>query len=366
VGQTELVRYVVLVVLSAVLFGTTGTTSAFAPSDASPLSVGAARMVVGGALMALVGWVNWSRRRSAAAPVPTGAQNPPATPSTPIAPSSPALPIALAASGAPSSPHTPITPLAARPQSGRFPLPTWLALAVAGLGMAVYQWTFFAGVRANGVAVSTIVTLGASPLWAGLFEWLVRARLPRRPWLIATGLAVIGVVLLSGGSTTVDLGGVALSATAGAAYALELVMMKVPLDRGWSSSDAVSWVMGLAGSASLPVLIWTDSAWLATSRGLAVVGWLGVVTIVLAYQLLAVGLKRLPASTITTLTLAEPATATGLGLILLGERLTPAGLAGVVTIVAGLVVLAWSERRPGDSPIADRALATTDPPKQEP
>ncbi|MDR1386260.1 MAG: DMT family transporter [Propionibacteriaceae bacterium] len=310
-------RSVLIVILAAVLFGTTGTTGSFAPAGASPLSVGAARMVAGGALMALVGWLNW-RRRAAVAPGP--ARPDPTRPD----PTGPALP----------------------PQSNRVALPTWLALAGAGFGMAAYQWTFFAGVRANGVAVGTIVTLGASPLWAGLFEWLIRGRSPRRPWLIATGLAVVGVVLLSGGSAEVDFGGVALSATAGAAYALELVMMKIPLDRGWSSSDAVSWVMGLAGLASAPVLIWTDTAWLATWRGAAVVGWLSLVTIVVAYQLLAVGLKRLPAATITTLTLAEPATATLLGLIVLQERLTQAGLAGVVVIVAGLAVLALAERRP--------------------
>ena len=40
----------VAVLLAAVLFGTTGTAQALGPDGAAPLTVGAARIVVGGAL----------------------------------------------------------------------------------------------------------------------------------------------------------------------------------------------------------------------------------------------------------------------------------------------------------------------------
>jgi DME family drug/metabolite transporter len=296
---------ILIVLLSAVLFGTTGTTQTFAPAGATSVSIGAARMVFGGALMALVGLINWRRRRRDA-----------------VDPTAPAITF---------------------PRS-RFPLPTWLALALSGAGMALYQVTFFAGTRANGVAVGTIVTLGSAPLIAGLIEWLVRRQRPGRAWLIATALAVAGVVLLSGGSDAVHPSGLALSAAAGAAYAVEVVLLKVPLDRGWTSSDAVSWVMGLAAVACLPLLLASDMAWLPTARGSLVTAWLAVATIVCAYQLLAKGLASLPAATVTTLTLAEPATATLLGLVVVGERLTAAGVAGIAAIAAGLVLLARASR----------------------
>ena len=44
-----------LVLLAAVLFGTTGTAQALGP-EGSPLEVGAARVAVGAALLALVAW----------------------------------------------------------------------------------------------------------------------------------------------------------------------------------------------------------------------------------------------------------------------------------------------------------------------
>ncbi|MDR0417048.1 MAG: DMT family transporter, partial [Propionibacteriaceae bacterium] len=195
---------------------------------------------------------------------------------------------------------------------------------------------------ANGVAVGTLVTLGTSPLWAGLFEWLLRSHPPGRSWLGATGLAVFGVTLLTGANGTADPSGLLLSVAAGAAYGLELVLIKVPLDRGWNASDAVSWVMGLAAVMAVPVLLTTDLGWIQHGRGVAVVAWLAVVTIVISYQLVAAGLKRLSAATVTTLTMAEPATATLLGLILLNESLSVTGVLGLTAIIGGLVVLTAS------------------------
>ncbi|MDR1512418.1 MAG: DMT family transporter [Propionibacteriaceae bacterium] len=293
-------RHVLLVLSASVLFGTTGTTQTFAPDAATSLSVGSVRMVAGGALMALLGYVNHRR---------AGSRSP-------------------------------------RPAPGRGGrLPTWLALGGAGLGMALYQVTFFAGTRANGVAVGTIITLGSAPLAAGLGDWLIRRQRPGRPWLVATGLAVVGVVLLSGAAGDVHVVGVALSAGAGLAYAVELVLLKIVLDRGWRSSDAVSWVMGVGAVLTLPVLVAGDASWVATPRGAAVATWLAVATIVAAYQFLALGLTGLPAATVTTLTLAEPATATILGLVVLHEHLTMTGLAGVLAIAGGLVILARSTGR---------------------
>ena len=72
---------------------------------------------------------------------------------------------------------------------------------------------------------------------------------------------------------------------------------------------------------------------------MAVVLHLGLASMALSYWFFARGLRLLPVSTAVTLTLAEPMTATMLGLIVLGERLSGQSLAGVVLIFAGLLVL---------------------------
>ena len=80
---------------------------------------------------------------------------------------------------------------------------------------------------------------------------------------------------------------------------------------------------------------------MASRSGAAVALHLGLVTTTLAYILFGYGLSRTPVSAAATLTLAEPATAALLGVLVLGERPGPAALAGLALVLAGLVVLTW-------------------------
>ncbi|MFN2190465.1 MAG: EamA family transporter, partial [Candidatus Promineifilaceae bacterium] len=69
------------------------------------------------------------------------------------------------------------------------------------------------------------------------------------------------------------------------------------------------------------------------------------VTVALAYILFGRGLAAVSVSTTMTLTLAEPLTAAMLGIIVLGEELSPAATIGAVLILAGLLVLTVGYRR---------------------
>ena len=80
----------------------------------------------------------------------------------------------------------------------------------------------------------------------------------------------------------------------------------------------------------------TDLGWLGEPRGPALALWLGVVTVALAYPLLARGLARSASGPTATLTLAEPATAAVLGLVVLDEQLDAAGWVGLVLVAAGV------------------------------
>jgi DME family drug/metabolite transporter len=66
-----------------------------------------------------------------------------------------------------------------------------------------------------------------------------------------------------------------------------------------------------------------------------------------AYPLMARGLQAVGVGATATLTLAEPATAAVLGLVVLDERLTAAGWAGLALVAGGVVVEATgAARRP--------------------
>ncbi len=297
------------VLLAAVCFGTTGTAQAFGPGDASALSIGAARILIGGAVLAGVAAVVRMRRPAPPAPAPDS-----------------------------------------RSASRR--VPSWLLLAIGSLGVLAYQPAFFLGTSANGVAVGTVVALGSAPIITGLLDWALHRRFPGAVWLVATVVATAGVVLISGvvgdaGGRPIDLPGLMGSVGAGASYAVYTLASKALLERGWSATTTMGSVFGLAAALSVPVLLSTDLRWLVTPAGATMALWLGLVTTAAAYLLFGWGLSRLRAATVSTLTLAEPLTATLLGTLVLGESLTGMAVAGLVVLAAGLVILAvpWRGRR---------------------
>lgn len=272
------------VLLAAILFGTTGTAQALGPDDLSPLTVGAARIVLGGGLLAV---------------------------------------LAL---------------LTTRP-AARMPLGLVL---LAGAAVALYQVTFFEAVDRTGVAVGAVVAIGTGPVVAGLLERAVGGPWPGRRWLGATVLAVGGIAALglSGGDTTVSPTGVGLALVSGTAYAAYTVVAKRVLVRGVPPVRLMGAAFGSAAVLLLPVLALGDTAWLHEGRGVALAAYLALGPTVVAYVLFARGLRHLAASEVTTIVLAEPVTATILGVTALDETLGVASGAGVVLVLAGIAMLA--------------------------
>jgi DME family drug/metabolite transporter len=345
------VRAVLAVLLAAVCFGTTGTAQALGPAAVDPLVLGAARIAVGGLALAAVAAV--VARRAALADRTT-------TRGTGAAPTSPH------AQPAPTPPAP--TPPAPTPLATTQSPPAWrsratlTAVALGALGVVAYQPAFFAGTARNGVAVGTVVALGSAPVVTGLLAWALRRQRPAPSWLAATALATAGVAVLglapggTGPTGGVDALGVLASLGAGAAYALYTLAGAALIDAGRSSTTSMGAMFGVAGAVGVVVLAVAGTSGLVTPlvtpAGVATVLWLGLVTTTLAYVLFGYGLARLGAPAVATLTLAEPLTATVLGLTVLGERLPAVGVLGLGVLAAGLVVLAAGarSRRPAAVP----------------
>jgi drug/metabolite transporter, DME family len=313
------VRPYFVILLACLCFGTTGTAQALGANGASSSSIGAARILIGGGLLALIAGGMWLRR---------AAQRESAS---------------------------------ARPSRFR----TLALVTIGALGVLAYQPAFFLGTRLNGVAIGTIVALGSAPMITGLLDWALRRRFPGLLWLTATLVATVGVTLLSGmtsgatdaGGNTISVLGIVSSLGAGASYAVYTLASKALLDHGWSPVGTMGGLFGLAAAFSVPLLLAGDIGWLATPSGLAMALWLGVVTTTVAYLLFAWGLRRLPAATVSTLTLGEPLTATLLGILLLGERLPPVAIVGLVVLAAGLTILIapWRRKRTEDPAVLPAA-----------
>ncbi len=283
-----------LVLAAAMLWGTTGTSQALAPAEASPLAVGALRLAIGAAVLSAVAAARGGVHRTAV----------------------------RAAFG---------------------------PLLVAAISIALYQLAFFSGVRRTGVAVGTLVGIGSAPIFAGLLAWTVERQRPDGRWYAATALALAGCGLLALPPSSSDLPpvspfGLLLTLVAGASYAVvslagQRIGARMPPDAGM----ALAFTMGTV--LLLPVLLSQDLRWLADWPAVAVVLHLGVLATAVPYVLYLRALRVVPVATAVTLTLAEPLTAATLGLVVLGERLPPTGYVGLAVLVGGLGMLVKRKRR---------------------
>ncbi|MBS0468570.1 MAG: EamA family transporter [Proteobacteria bacterium] len=282
-------RGIALVWCAAMLWGTTGTAQSLAPAALSPYWVGALRLVIASGFFALLAW------------------------------------------GAPA-------------RHGPWP---WRPLAFAGGCIAVYNLSFFAGVKQSGVALGTAIAIGSGPIWAGLMQTLIARRLPPALWWLGTLVSVAGgaaMALGQGGGMRLNPGGVGLCLLAGLCYASYTLVNK-PLVLALGPARTNLGVFAGAALVAVPVAYALGGPLQAGASSWAVVLFLGLVSTGLSYLLFSSGLRHVSGTTGVTLALGEPVTAFVLAVWVVGERQQPLAWLGLAAVIAGLLLVVWAELR---------------------
>lgn len=311
-------RGVLLVLLAAVLWGTTGTAQSFATAELSSYWIGTFRLGLAAAFFGV--WALWLHRRAGS----MGASPP--------------------RQAARASPGVPTPDIVGRHSP---PPRLWFVIGAAA-SMALYNLAFFAGVRASSVALGTAVALGSGPIWAGLMQTLASRRPPPARWWLGVGVAAAGLALASSDRTTGSANpvGLLLCLVAGLGYALYARFTK-RLVSGPSLVAVTGAVFGLAALGAAPIALALAGLPRLDAHDAPVLLWLGFAGTGLAYYLFGLGLRLVPSATAVALGMAEPVAAVGFAVAVVGERpgaLTIAGLAGVL---AGLALLARADSDPG-------------------
>jgi DME family drug/metabolite transporter len=223
----------------------------------------------------------------------------------------------------------------------------WARIAVTGVLAATFQAAYFCAVSLTSVSLATLVTIGATPVIVQVAELLLGRRRLDKAGLARTALALAGLGLLvglpSGGYGPVavlESAGLALLAAAGFGALTLICAVSVP---GLSEETVTGLGFTAGGLALVPLAAVTGG--LAFRPSLAAFGWLAVLAAgptSLAYTLYFRGLREAPASTGALLSLLEPLTATVLSVAFLGNRLSPAGIAGAVLLAAAVLSAARS------------------------
>jgi len=220
----------------------------------------------------------------------------------------------------------------------RMPL---LDLIICGAGIGMYQLTFFSAVHSTGIAIATVTALGAAPTLSALVAFVVMREKPQKSWYLGTAITILGIVLVgtAHGIASFNGKGVALAVLAGFGFAVFNVICRRSLARGAQDIWLTASTFGVAALVSFPFLFTQSPSWILTTKGFFTVLWLGLITTSVGYILFMFGLKRIESSLAATVVLAEPATATVLAAVVIGEKLVVQSYLGITTVALGILYL---------------------------
>lgn len=219
-------------------------------------------------------------------------------------------------------------------------------LVVIGVGLAVYHTAYFAAVALAGVAVATVVTLGAAPLLiaAGSRIFIAERAGPGEPAMLAIAVAGLGLLALDTGQPATvapaPLAGIGLALLSAAGYAAVTLIQR---GAGGGADPYRSALVGFGVATACLLPFAAIEGLLPTGNPLwsvMLLVYLGVVPTAVAYGLYFAALRRVRATTASMVALLEPMTATAIAVALLGERLTAIAATGsaALLIAVGLQV----------------------------
>ena len=282
---------VVFVVIASILWGTTGTVSAFTP-DVSPLATGAFAMGVGGVLLVINARKNIINDK---------------------------------------------VKLISQPK----------VLLIGAICVAIYPLAFYSSMRLAGVAIGTVISIASAPFFTVIMERLISNKRINKKWVVSFLFGAIGVSLLTIGKTrNIDLDlvansqkwGILLGLVAGLTYATYSWSARQLIETEVDSKSAMASMFGLSAIVLLPSLLFTGDNLFLDAKHITAALYMAIAPMFIGYLLFGQALKVIEASQATLITLLEPIVATILAVIVVGEIFSPIGWLGMFLMIICLLL----------------------------
>lgn len=274
--------YSLFIILSAILWGTTGTSQAFLSNSIPPLVVATFRMLIGGSFLFIVSFFDKENKIK--------------------------------------------------------DLKNKKSILISSICISIYQPFFFIGVSRLGVALGTILAISSAPIFTGIINKFLNIKI-KKQWITATIISIIGCVFIfyNKNQTKFDIIGSVSALLAGLSYALFVVNSKNAFIN--NSRITTNGVIFFFGAILLsPILLIYNNSYQILKSDIIPLLHLGIIATSLAYSLFAIGIKKTTDTKAVTYTLAEPLTAALLGILLLKESYTLNTLIGIILIFIGLII----------------------------
>ncbi len=282
------------VLFAGVLWGTSGTIASFFPQTASPLGIGALKLVVGGLCLIII--------------------------------------LGITSKGIWFASSSRIYPK---------------HVLIAAFGIAVTQVMIFLGVQLAGVTIATMVFIGSSPLFTGIFSWIWHKETQKRSWLISSCIVITGCLFMAtSGDSEIQgiqiMKGSTSALLAGASWALVGTIIK-EMQKSASSLEVSVLVLSSGAILLFPIAAIQGFSWITEPHVSELAFALGGLSAALPYLLFNMGMRHIPVPHAFLYGLTEPLTASMLGILLLGERLSLLGIVGYCLVIGGLLLFSLWE-----------------------
>lgn len=292
VARSEARRGLLLIVLTAVLWGTVGVTtkSLYQLTDTNALSIGFFRLLISAPVLLLACWLTLGAR------------------------------------------------------AFRIPARDLLFMVLIGVAMATYQVCYFAAIARVGVAVAVLITLCTAPVMVALISALLLRERLSRPVLLALGSALAGTILLvwsgpsAAGPADVALAGILLALGSALGYTIITLCSRTLAGR-YHPLQPITVGFSAGALMLLPFALATGLTLSYPPAGWALLAYMGLVPTALAYVLFLAGMRHTSATVATIATLIEPLTSTALAWLIFGEQLGPLGLLGALLLLGAIGLL---------------------------
>ncbi|RIH88272.1 putative inner membrane transporter YicL [Meiothermus luteus] len=223
------------------------------------------------------------------------------------------------------------------------PADRWAVVGFGLVGVSLFYGAYQLAIQSGGAALASVL-LYTAPAIVALLSWLF-LREPMGPHkLLAVGLTLLGVALVSlqGGGVRITTAAVFWGLLSALTYATYYLFGKLYLGR-YSTPTLFLYALPVGALGLLPFVQFAPK----TAEAWAAIGFLTVASTFFAVTLYFAGLKRLEATRASVVATLEPVVAALAAWLFWGERFSPLGYLGAGLVLLGVV---WMVLGPQDSP----------------
>lgn len=219
----------------------------------------------------------------------------------------------------------------------------WCFLGTGIFSLLFFGYCYNRTILLTSLSVAAILLYTAPAMVTIMSVFLFKERMTKRK-LFALLLAFAGCVLVTGvleGSQAVSALGILTGLGSGFGYALYSIFSRFALERGYHPLTITFYTFVCTLAGALPLADWMPIGdfFVQNFGNLPYTVAYGVVTTGLPYILYTSGLRYVENSKASIMATVEPVVATLIGVLILHEQMTVLSGAGVVLVLAALVVL---------------------------